>query len=285
MNLKKLYKPNKDFKERSKVLFLSAYKTKFPIEAQKAPAFRYFLRGAAFGAAMVVVLTAGATYADQKNVGVSSVLYPLKRTSESVKVAFTNQSEKTEIHLELAERRLEEIKEVREKNPGNPKLESLSKDFENEIHNSLLKVEFPKSLQQAKTSAKLNLEVEKENEDSKTPPVAGAPMMAATEIATEDSKLAGDEKSENEDSRGIERALEEKDSRTSPSNKFLNFSEQQQRACKFWKKIIEEKDFAATDLVNKTPEILEKYNENCESFFGSVIIKTEGSEVEVEIED
>ena len=294
MNFKKLYKSRSEFKERNRAVFLSAYKTKYPSAVNVSPAFRYFIRGAVFGAAMVVVLTAGATYADQKNVGVSSVLYPLKKTSEAVKVVFTSGQAKEELHLELAERRLEEIKSVREKTPENPKINSLSKELETEIQNSILKIEFPKNQQKANPSAKINPESKKEgvSENLKVPPVAGVPSMtSATQITSEGSSLDEEKEGEDgrrregEDSKRSEKISEETNTQVSKSDETSNLDDRQKRACEFWKEIIEEKDFAVTDLINKTPEIIEKYKENCESFSGSFVIKADSSEVEVEIED
>ena len=288
MDFEKLYKPNKEFKERNKTVFLSAFRSKFIGIPQRAPAFRYFIRGAAFGAALVLVLTAGATYADQKNVGATSVLYPLKRTSEAVKVAFTSQSEKPGFHLELAERRLEEIKEVREKNPENPKLESLSKDLEKEINNSIFKVEFHKNLkvkappaQQIFPTATMKGEIEKEKEHQESQGASSAPVpssMSGGQIIIGDSKPAEMEAEDNRnkgDSReDVKDELEKREEKSPQLKLFSNLlDERQANACEFWKEIIEEEDFAVTDLVSKTPEITEKFIENCEAFFGSANIK------------
>lgn len=268
MDFKKIYKSNKEFKERNKVIFLSAFESKFPGRSMPSPGFRYFMRGAAFGAALVLVLTAGATYADQKNVGATSVLYPLKRTSETIKVALTSESQKEELHLELANRRLEEIKEIREKTPENPKINNLSKELEKEIQNSILKIDFPKENPSAKEF--FATETKTTNPDQN---VSALQAPAITTQVVEDKPIPP-ERSGTKEEDGAER-----------KNSSYGLNKRQLDACELWKKIIEEKDFAVVDLVNKTPEIIEKFRENCELIFNSIIIKTEGNEVEIEIED
>ena len=297
MNFRKLYKPDKEFKERNKTIFLSAFKSRFVGIPQRAPAFRYFIRGAAFGAALVLVLTAGATYADQKNVGATSVLYPLKRTSEAVKVAFTKESEKTEIHLELAERRLKEIKQIREKTPQSPKINSLSKELEKELQESIFKIEFHKNLKvealptrQMLPDATMKGEIEKKNEHQKSQGASSVPIPSSTssgQVIIDDSKPiemeAEDDQNKGDSRKDVKDELKRREEKSPQLKLFSNLlDERQTNACKFWKEIIEEEDFAVTDLVSKTPEITEKFIENCESDFGSVIIKTDSSEVEVE---
>ena len=277
MNFKKFYKPKSEFKERNRAVFLSAYKTKFPTSSQNTPAFRYFIRGAAFGAAMVIVLTAGATYADQKNVGVSSVLYPLKKTSEAVKVAFTSGSAKEELHLELAERRFAEIKEVSENNPENPQIETLSKELEKEIQKSILKVELTKI--PAAVVQVNSVEDASKPRAPKTAPVPSAGISAGSAqiFSTEIRKTEIEENESNEDSE--EKRDSEKNGLESTRGEktLIKINRRQSNACDLMKKIVTDEDSRFSSLKERNPEILEKFKENCEAIFDS--------EVEIEIED
>lgn len=293
MDFKKLYKPNKEFKERSKTVFLSAFGAKFPKTAPKAASFTYFLRAAAFGAAFVLVLTAGATYADQENVGASNILYPLKRTTEAVKVALTSESKKPEVHLELAKRRLEEIKAIREKNPENPKILTLSKELEEEIKDSILKIEFPKDLKAATPvasfmapSAKIVSPKTEEAKNANSFSVPSEQVGASTDQLTiEDSKSEKEVKESERAPKG-NKDLEDDKNGEGKSNgsilrsKSFQLNERQVNACEFWREIVEEEDFVVANLINKSPEILQRFRESCEPFFALSSIETMGSDDE-----
>jgi len=302
MEFKKFYKPNKEFKERNKIIFLSAFISKFPGAKQPAPSFRYFIRGAAFGAALVVILTAGATYADQKNVSATNILYPLKRTSEAVKVALTSEANKTEIHLELAERRLEELKTVREKNQKTPKIESLSRDLASEIRESIFKIEFPTREEIGQSDSSIRVPpsaIEKISETEKgggIPAAFSAPSAASQPTVDDVSAGARLETKEiKEDKEDFAKEIEREKELTGKSGENRSnllqprfssaFSEHQKKACEFWRAILEEKDLTITDLVSKTPAITEKFMENCGSFPNSLLDEKDGSEGKFDTEN
>ncbi|MBI3589250.1 MAG: hypothetical protein HY093_02450 [Candidatus Liptonbacteria bacterium] len=275
MNLKKFYKPNRELKARNKAIFLSAFKSKFPTARQKAPTFRYFIRGVGFSAGLILLLIAGATYADQKNVGADNILYPLKRSTEAVKSIFTSGSQKAEFHLELAQRRLDEIKEIRSKNPENPKITSLSKELESEVENSIGTIEFNKNI------------VKKENIPPPFLPVAPSQKPGAfshrasstKESQTQNLNLKEIEEVGKKVSEEYQNEFkdEEVESQTNhppnegEQNKTENatlstpeiLNQHQTEICESWKKIIEEQDEAAVELMVKTPEIIVKFQENC----------------------
>ena len=136
-DFQKLLKPSPDFVRRTGFLFLSVFSQKFGRDPRPANprAFRYFLRGLASGVAFMLIISGGAAYADQKNVGPDNLLYPLKRAQEVVNLTLSNAEEKPILHLKLAERRLEEIEEVKQKDPSSGKISGLSDDFREELRN------------------------------------------------------------------------------------------------------------------------------------------------------
>lgn len=138
MKLLRHLKPNKEFSEDTKIVFLGAFKEKFP-HAARLPVrvFLYFVRGMATGLAVMIILGGASVYADQKNVGPENVLYPLKRSQELLNLVLTNEEERPELHLKFAERRLHEVSEIRKNNPESPKISGLVKDLEAEMKNSL----------------------------------------------------------------------------------------------------------------------------------------------------
>ena len=137
-DFQKLLKPSHDFVRRTGFLFLSAFSQRFGRDLGPATpkVFRYFLRGLASGVALMLVITSSAAYADQKNVGPDNLLYPLKRAQEVVNLTLSNAEEKPVLHLKLAERRLEEIEEVKQKDPSSGKISGLSDDLRKELRNS-----------------------------------------------------------------------------------------------------------------------------------------------------
>ncbi|MBI2033851.1 MAG: hypothetical protein HYT13_02005 [Candidatus Liptonbacteria bacterium] len=137
-DFQKLLKPSPDFVRRTGFLFLSAFSQKFSRDSKPEPsAFRYFVRGLASGVALMLIISGGAAYADQRNVGPDNLLYPLKRAQELINLTLSNAEEKPVLHLKLAERRLEEIEEVKQKDPLSGKIFGLSDDLREELHNSV----------------------------------------------------------------------------------------------------------------------------------------------------
>ena len=138
-DFQKLLKPSAEFVRKTGFLFLSAFSQKFGRDLGPAApkAFRYFLRGLASGVALMLIISSSAAYADQKNVGPNNLLYPLKRAQEAVNLTLSAPEEKPVLHLKLAERRLEEIEEVKQKDPSSEKISGLSDDLRKELRNSV----------------------------------------------------------------------------------------------------------------------------------------------------
>lgn len=138
MKLLEYLKPNPEFIEKTKEIFLSEFRAQFPERNRSSYfAFKYFIRGMALGVGLMVFISGASVYADQKNVGVDNFLYPLKRSYEAINLAFTNKSEEPALQLKLAERRLHEIEEAEKTNPQDPKINELLVDFKRSVSSSL----------------------------------------------------------------------------------------------------------------------------------------------------
>lgn len=129
-------KPSPEFVERARRMFLAAYEARFSASRPAVSGFKYFLRGAAAGIAFMLTISGAAVYADEKNVGPESLLYPLKRSREAVSLALTGEAERPTLHLKFAERRLAELETVKMKNPESPQAARLAADLKDEFQNS-----------------------------------------------------------------------------------------------------------------------------------------------------
>lgn len=132
------YRPSFAARERCKTVFLSAVKTSFSktafVSEKGTFKFRYFARGFVTAIALVALVGGVTTYADYADVGSENALYPLKRTSESVRLSLTGNENKPSLHLELANRRLKEMKTTTKEG----RAEQLAQDFTNEIKQSII---------------------------------------------------------------------------------------------------------------------------------------------------
>lgn len=142
MRFNKLYKPNKEFHERTRTVFLAAFREKFPAgRPAVSPSFAYFMRGLAVGISGILVFMSASVYADQQNVGPDNILYPLKRSQEWLNLTLSSEVERPAFHLKLAERRLQEIQSVREGNPQSPRIVGLTAELREEVKRSLPTIE------------------------------------------------------------------------------------------------------------------------------------------------
>ena len=117
-NFKKFFKPRREFAQKTKETYLAAFSGKFQdIKPAATFHFNYALRGAGVFAALLLLLTGTSNYAYGKNVGPTSVLYPLKRVQENIRVFLAPAEKKSAFHLGLAEKRLSEVKILKPKTP------------------------------------------------------------------------------------------------------------------------------------------------------------------------
>ncbi|MBI5732753.1 hypothetical protein HY967_02210 [Candidatus Jorgensenbacteria bacterium] len=138
MKLPIRFKPTKHFIDHVRTIYLSAFKEKFGVVSVLTPhPFKYFFRGLVVGVAFMIIVSGSAVYADQQNIGVENVLYPLKRSYETLNLQLTSSNELSLLHFKYAERRLEEIEETKQINPQSHRLVKLAEDFENNLVLSL----------------------------------------------------------------------------------------------------------------------------------------------------
>ncbi len=139
--LRGIFNPDKKFIEKSRAIFLKAFKEK-PAYVTNSPVARnYYKFKIAFVSVLVLLLLAVTSfvYADVKNVGPNHPLYPLKRLSEGIQMELASSKNKAQLNDIFAKRRLEEVKELKENSGQNQKNENeimkLKNDFVNEVEN------------------------------------------------------------------------------------------------------------------------------------------------------
>lgn len=198
----------------------------------------------------MLLLISAATYADQTNVGAGNILYPLKRSQEAIKVVFTKQEEKPTLHLKLAKRRLDEIKEVKSKDPASPKVTSLIDDFKNEVNNSYETIKE----KEGDTTA----------QSAPPSPVMLTASTSSTRPASSQILPDGDQgniysrNQSNEREKSVEK-IRETEKEFSDKNK-KNLS-----VCESWSDIIGDSDISIEQVVNENPELLTHFNNKCQS--------------------
>lgn len=261
MNFKNPYKPNKEFRDRTKHTFLSEFHKKFPAGGPvPLYAFRYFIRGLATGVAIMILLGAGATYADQKNVGPNNILYPLKRTQETIKLALTKEENKPAAHLKLAERRIEEIRAVRKENPESPKIEKLTQDLQKEVAISFKTLEVIKIETSTETITPAPSKPEKvqipllektqesaPSEATSLPQEPEKPTTPKPEITTPDLKI------------------EKPAQAVSPPK--LVIRKEDFLTCESWRKILGFEEIEGVEIFQGVPEVLEEFYKKCQGFY------------------
>ena len=275
----KSFKPDQDFKERTKRLFLAAYRDQFPgIDPAVSFGFRfrYFVRGAGAGVAVMLILSGAAVYADQKDVGPENVLYSLKRSSEYVNLAFTSDAEKPTAHLSLANRRLKEIESLEEKNPESPKVAILKNDLELEITNSFKSVNFEDSVKDDVPQPLLTKEVEDKN--IQTP--VEAPRATQPSNNQDDKKEATSAKMQ---VRGFSAPTAPVQAITPETDLLKNLTKNEKEFCESWSSLLDSKEKTIFETTKKYKEVWEKIKKQCRSEFKSKNFQSE-LEVETEIE-
>lgn len=140
--LRRLYRSRRAFRDRTRGLYLSAYRTRFPevrLSSARAPVggWRIALRGASVALAVAVLVGGATTYADVRNVSTTSALYPLKREGERVRLALAPSSKQPALHASFAARRLVEVQEVKAVDPEDPRGTELTEEFRSELKLSL----------------------------------------------------------------------------------------------------------------------------------------------------
>ncbi len=239
MNLKNIYKPRQEFKTKTKSLFLARFMEKFGSYPRTSFAFKYFVRGIGVGVSFAFILSVTAIYADGRNVGPENILYGFKRSQEAVSIIFSSDEEKPEAHVRLAERRLNEIKEVQDKNPQSPLIVNLKKDLAREIKSSVKTVKSKKEPRlveegQMLPEAEKNLPVEDQSR-----------AMSAQELKPETPPTTNTQNLRTK----TEKIADKKNS----------------KLCRSWDQLIGDDGELIFEVVNKDSELKEWFEESCSS--------------------
>ncbi len=147
--VKRILKPRKEFTKQTKTMFLAVFDVahrgtgdgameanilvKRPMHAKLGVLAKVFITGAAFASIFVGV----SVYADASNVTASSPLYPLKRLSETVRLAIAPNQEKPQLQASFAARRAGEISKLVAIDPSSTAIANLSQDLNTDINDSL----------------------------------------------------------------------------------------------------------------------------------------------------
>ncbi len=141
-NLKMSLAPRKEFLAESKKIFLEKFEKQFP-SASHGRSHRG-LRYSFASALMVLTMSGGAmVYANQANVGADHPLYIFKRAGENIRLQLAPQNQKPLLNSEFAERRVSEIKEIKEKDDSaeEESIEKLNTDFDSQLNKAFEKFE------------------------------------------------------------------------------------------------------------------------------------------------
>lgn len=140
VDFKKLIKPPREFTEAAKARFLSVFDTAFPAGAGRPRPRGVFVitRMLVACGALVALLSGVSVYADAANVGAQSALYPFKRFSENVQLAFTPAKSKPEVQATFATRRATEIEDLSLKAPSSTLIAQLSGDLNADVDDSVV---------------------------------------------------------------------------------------------------------------------------------------------------
>lgn len=144
-----LFAPSDNFSAEAKSLFLSEFDRKFPVTniACERSIFRKHRLGFALCGVAAILIASGSSMvlADQVSVTPGNPLYAIKRTKEAIQVSIAPTESTPEVHYQLAQKRLDEIKKI---DAGNQKdsdkekdIKSLRKDFSDQIDSSVQKLD------------------------------------------------------------------------------------------------------------------------------------------------
>ncbi|MEK9173624.1 MAG: DUF5667 domain-containing protein [Patescibacteria group bacterium] len=237
MNLKNIYKPDREFKAKTKNLFLAKFTEKFGTFPRTSFAFKYFARGIGVGVSFAFILGVTAIYADGRNVGPENILYGFKRSQEAVSITFSRDEEKSKAHVRFAERRLNEIKEIQGKNPESPLIMNLKNDLAREIKSSVKTLKSKKDL---KFTEKEEVSL---GTDTASPTEGGIEVSRTNKSGTETPPA-----------KSIQNLM-------TPSVAVV--AEKSSKLCRSWDQVIDDDGELVLEAVNKDSELKEWFEKNC----------------------
>ncbi len=240
--MKELYKikANKDFLERTKLIYMENFRNKFPETQISRRSFRPFALGFAGGVSLMLIISSTAVYADQKDVGADSILYPMKRAYESISLTVASNAEKPLLQLEFAGRRLNEIENIAKESPKKSKEKEteLFKDLENSISDSML------AFNGEKENARQTVEL-----SASSTPSAFSAVQEENQINSEPAVE-------------IKKSGEEKPNGNS-DKKFDKKNEEEADVCESFNKFFENDSPYLEKVLNENPKYLEKFESKC----------------------
>lgn len=131
--------PSKEFTQRARDRFLTAFDARYPSVVTPWHARIVFTAKALASvlAIAAVVLGSASVYADTRNVPVNDPLYPLKRLNESVRLAVAPPQEKPQLQASFVARRVSELNDLEEKDPSSTAIVRLANDAGNAVSASI----------------------------------------------------------------------------------------------------------------------------------------------------
>lgn len=234
---KKSTKPSKDFVKKTEMLFLSEYKkyTKQKGYKNAQKIFPYFTKSIATAFVVLLLTTGTAAYADQKDVPTTNILYPLKRLSENARILLTKEAQKSQIHIEMADRRISEAKSIAENNKLETKRKLIT-EAKNDIKQSL--------------EATREIEKESKKDQKKDNGVGGEKtkndFKENSEITASPIKLLMVESNSNDNTQ--------------------NSDEKSAKECKIFKKISRKNITEIDEIIKNDFELSKSFNELCDGF-------------------
>lgn len=272
---KKHFEPEKEFLEKTKAVFLSAVRERYPVRRPaRGFALRYVVRGLALGVVVVFIVSGGAVFADEVNVGPTHILYSLKRSQEKIKLVLADETERPILHLEYAERRLEEVERMKSVNPGSERIGKLVQDLREEMVQSFVAIgngepaeeEMEVTIEQRKSGESIKKQsVEEEDEDEEI--IERAPAMIRKEEAApggtpgaqpmlrEEDKEKNVEKEKSEEKKG--KLFQKAVPAAKQNGKNLV------PICRSFNGILKSRLQEVQKIVDDYPEFLEKFERQC----------------------
>ncbi len=269
---------SKESDTKIKSVYLQAFRDKYgnALKPNLAFAFRfrYFVRGAGAGIAFMLIFFAFSTYADQQNVGAGSILYPLKRSQESVRMSLTGAASQPALHLEFAKRRLAEIKDVKSQDPQNPQIKTLNEDLKKEITKSIA------TIQEDAVEAANSISNIQSGSSVFTPNsvVAPTPNIPTNQITPQYPVVSTASINQVPPSPPFRNKIPGNQTKSVESDSQKEFDKKRADICESWTEIIESEESAGREAINNEPSFAAHLNSKCGGSFQFPKVQIESGE-------
>ncbi len=125
-------KPSQDFIARVENNLVNYLPSLSPVQPQKTPMFAF--RAAILTLVFVFLISAGTVYASQNSLP-GQFLYPVKKTLEAVRIRLASDPDKTNLQIQLIDKRLGEIQKLSERQAID--LEKAAAEYEKAVSTAL----------------------------------------------------------------------------------------------------------------------------------------------------